>query len=271
MNIKHDDILTRALAASDVRIVDQANRTIEAYISTGDMDRHGTIIPPSAFKKTIKQFMLNPVVLASHDDGGYRVTHAPVIGKVLELTVEEKGVRARVQFATTTLAEEHWTLYRDGFMRGFSIGFRVVKRNRKPREDGTGEYEIFEEIELYEVSCVAIPSNKGALALRTLEDAIMRGVETLPREQREFGQRVVDWMRAADARAAALDERLAIAERELANAIEARRDTQQELDEVRSTLDAVIATTGSGPFIPAAPAPAPAPGAPGAAKARAIF
>jgi hypothetical protein len=72
-------------------------------------------------------------------------------------------------------------------------------------------------------------------------------------------------MRAADARDAALTERLALAERELANAIEANRDLSEEMNELRSTLDALLATTGSVPSIPAAKeAPAPT-------KARAIF
>jgi HK97 family phage prohead protease len=266
VTIKHDDILTRALAASDVRVIDQANRTITARIMTMEMDRHGTVIPPSSIRKTLKDYLKNPVVLASHDH--YGDANPPVVARVVGIEIKDDYAEATIQFATTPLADQYWTLYRDGFMRGFSIGFRVVKRSRKPREDGTGEYEVFEEIELFEVSCVAIPSNKGALALRAIEDAITRGVDSLPREQREFGQRVVEWMRAADARAEALAERLAITERELANSIEARRDTQQELDEVRSTLDALIATTGSGPFIPAAPA-AKAPAAP--TKARPIF
>lgn len=254
---EHSDILTRALAVSEVRVVDQANRTIEAYISTGDMDRHGTIIPPSAFRKTIKEYLRNPVLLASHDHWGSGA-HAPVIGSIVAISIDEKGVRATIKFAATPLAEEYWTLYRDGHMRGFSIGFRVVKRTRKPREDGTGEFEIYDEIELLEVSCAAIPSNKGALALRTLEDSITRGIATLPREQREFGERVVEWMRAADERSDALHARLAQTERELANALEALRDRGDELDDIRASLDALLTSTGA----PAGPANRTAPTAP---------
>lgn len=251
--IEHRDLETRDLVI-EARAVDQANRTITARFMSGEMDRHGTVIPPSSIRKTLKEFLRNPVVLAAHDDRGY--AHAPVIGRVLSIEVKDDAAEATIQFASTTAAEEYWTLYRDGFMRGFSIGFRVVKRARVPRADGTGEYERYDEIELLEISCVAIPSNKSALALRSIEDALTRDAAALPEGQRAFGARVVEWMRGADERADALRERLDLAERELANAVEANRDLSEEVCEMRSTLDALIATTGS------TPRPAPGWGAP---------
>ncbi|MBX3352101.1 MAG: HK97 family phage prohead protease [Phycisphaeraceae bacterium] len=242
------DIMTRALPF-ETRGVNTEQRTITAYASTGDMDRHGTVIPPKAFRKTLKQYMTNPVVVAGHNTWG-DASVPPVVARVTEASVDDKGLLVTIQFAQGDIAERWWALYRDGFMRGLSIGFRVMARSRKPREDGTGEYEVYDEVELLEISLVAVPSNRNSLTTKALEEAITRGVESMPREHREFGERVVEWMRAEGAQRETLTERVALLERELANAMERAGDLETRLDEARDTLDAML-THGS----PAQPAP----------------
>lgn len=148
-----------------VRGVDLAARTVTAYASTGVMDRHGTVIEPSAFKKAMKGYMANPVILASHShwwDNG----EPPVIGKVIDWSIDEKGLLVTVQFARGGVADLYWMRYAEGFMRAFSVGFRPTKIEKRQREDKSGEFVVFLEVELYEISAVAVPSNPEALCTK---------------------------------------------------------------------------------------------------------
>jgi len=72
-----------------------------------------------------------------------------------------------MKFATTALGEEYWQLYRDGHMRAFSIGFIPLKwvSDDQQRNRWGGPLRTYTEIELLEISAVAVPSNRSALAI----------------------------------------------------------------------------------------------------------
>ncbi|MBN2375720.1 MAG: HK97 family phage prohead protease [Sedimentisphaerales bacterium] len=144
----------------EVKSVDVEKRQITGLASTGALDRTGEIVLPSAFKKTLPEFMKNPVVLAAHLSelpGG----HSPVVGKVVKAWIDSKGLNITVEFAKTELGEEYWILYSQKTQRAFSIGFRVLQSHDDYIEGK--RVEIITEVELYEISCVAIPANQEAL------------------------------------------------------------------------------------------------------------
>ena len=66
------------------------NRTLDAIISTGQVDRDGEIIEPSAFKARIDTFMENPIVLWMHD------AMSPPIGKVTERRFRGEGYQGEL-------------------------------------------------------------------------------------------------------------------------------------------------------------------------------
>jgi hypothetical protein len=74
-----------------------------------------------------------------------------------------EGILSKMQFAKTQMAEEIFQLYKEGFMRAFSVGFI-------PKEwtDGDGEKvprRTYTKWELLEYSAVPVPANPDALAL----------------------------------------------------------------------------------------------------------
>jgi len=155
------------MTSIELRGVDAASRTITAYASTLSMDRHGTVIEPKAFKKALRGYMANPVVLGGHEHW-YSDGEPPVIGRVLKAEIDEKGLLVTIQFADDGKAALWWKRYSEGYMKALSIGFRGVATERRPREDGSGEYMVFTEVELLEVSCVAVPSNRDSLVTKAL-------------------------------------------------------------------------------------------------------
>jgi HK97 family phage prohead protease len=148
-------IFTKALASS----FDDVEHTLACTMSAEVVDRHGEIVDIDSMN--IDNFMLNPVVLQSHDYDKLAV------GKVLSITktVNEAGIKVMdcvIKFAVDEyeVAKTHWELYKGTYMSAFSIGFRV---GAVQTDQETGVTRLM-NCELLEISCVSVPANQLALA-----------------------------------------------------------------------------------------------------------
>lgn len=148
-------IFTKALASS----FDDVEHTLACTMSAEVVDRHGEIVDIDSMN--IDNFMLNPVVLQSHDYDKLAV------GKVLSITksVNEAGIKVMdcvIKFAVDEyeVAKTHWELYKGTYMSAFSIGFRV---GAVQVDQETGVTRLM-NCELLEISCVSVPANQLALA-----------------------------------------------------------------------------------------------------------
>ncbi len=151
----------KIFSAVSVKTVDIEKRQVRVLASTGDLDRHGDILPPEAFKKRLHMFKKNPVILACHKHNHSDGT-APVIGRADSIWIDKRGLWCVIEFAKTALAEQYWQLYRDGYMKAVSVGFQVIESHTE-NLDGKTIY-VYDEVELYEISAVAVPANREALA-----------------------------------------------------------------------------------------------------------
>jgi len=151
----------KELEIFSVKSVDVESRQITAIASTETLDRHNEIVSLGAFKKAIPGYMKNSVILACHQ---HRLSdgRSPVVGSAVKAWVEKKAFYIVVEFAKTDLGEEYWQLYSQNHQKAFSIGFRVIKSSYK-MIDGKNVM-VIEEIELIEISCVAVPANPDALS-----------------------------------------------------------------------------------------------------------
>lgn len=142
--------------------LDAEKRELTAIISTNDVDRDGEIVEPSAFKARIKTYMQNPVLLWSHD----RMN--PPIGRALNVDFKDDRMESRLQFrkeGESELADNVWSLFKQGMLSTFSIGFRVFKMEFDEGEDGKKpEPPRITEAELFETSAVSVPANPNAVA-----------------------------------------------------------------------------------------------------------
>lgn len=134
-----------------IKAVDDASYSLRAVFSTPDPDRHGEIVDQTW---VLKEYLLNPVVLFSHDH------NQPPVGRIKDLVVKSGRLEGVVEFAAEQyeFANTLWKLYRDGFMRAFSVGFSpedVVVENG---------VRVLKNNHLYEISTVSVPANAMALA-----------------------------------------------------------------------------------------------------------
>jgi len=158
-----DAPLLRKWSAGGAGIAAEAGVTAENaanemtfVISTDDVDRHGDVIVSEGW--ALDAYQRNPVFLWAHD------YLRPVIGKAVLVWKERHGLLARMEFAPTDFAQEVASLYRGGYQRGVSVGFKPIRYEER-RNEQTGAFQgiRFLEQELLEVSAVPVPANRSAL------------------------------------------------------------------------------------------------------------
>ena len=124
--------------------------------SNAEVDRHGDTVSLDGWR--LDEYRLNPVVLWAHD---YR---QPAIGVTEDVWNDGRALLARIQFAPTAFAKEVEGLYRQGYQRGVSVGFRPVRfEERRDLRSGAFLGIQFLEQELLEISAVPVPANSRAL------------------------------------------------------------------------------------------------------------
>ena len=128
---------------------------MEAVISTGRPDRDGDVVEPSGW--VLENFLRNPVVLWLHD-------LSKPVGRCVDLRRTPEGLVAVTEFAKTPLAEEIWALYRDGFLRAWSVSFLALEWEPLP----SGGRRFLKQ-ELLEYSAVSVPANPEALTTELIK------------------------------------------------------------------------------------------------------
>ena len=131
---------------------------IAGYASTygGDPDRHGDVILPGAFAKSLQRHKATgeqPVMLWAHMQeqpiGRWDVVHGDAKGLYVEGTLNLRTEKGRQAF-------EH---VKGGDVGGLSIGYVTPEGGRKYAGNGTFHLS---ELDLFEVSIVAVPANPAA-------------------------------------------------------------------------------------------------------------
>jgi len=147
-----------------VKDIDAQNpNLIYVVVSTDEVDRYGEIILPSAFRDSMASFIANPVVLGGHTHK-YTTGEPPVIGNIVTdgIKFEEHIVVMPLLFDEDELSQKWAGKYRRKVMRAFSVGFIGLEYERQ-EIDGRSVH-VWTKIELLEVSAVAVPANRTALA-----------------------------------------------------------------------------------------------------------
>jgi HK97 family phage prohead protease len=158
-------------------------KSIEILFVTGARDREGDVMLIGGIDTT--NHRKNPQVLYEHGksspwplgkaedrDGNYTV--------VLD---EDRGIgTAKVYLADTSEAEICYNLYKKGYLRAGSIGFRPLKVARIPAGNGYPEGHFIEKSELTEFSLCKIPINAECVLGKSLtadEEIFLEGIDNI--------------------------------------------------------------------------------------------
>ena len=139
--------------------IDEQNMRFEFVASAKTVDRDGDVILPDAFKTGFSAYKNNPVIPWAHD------IRFPPVAKASNFIWTEDIFGATATFGKTPFAMEVFSLYKDGVMNAFSVGFLSVAVDREPvlpKQTGV----TFTKVDLLEISSVVVPSNREALIQR---------------------------------------------------------------------------------------------------------
>lgn len=131
-----------------------------ASVFNGPADAYGDIIAPGAFQKSLdrhKSEKSSPLMLWSHDP-------SKPVGRWDRMTETRDGLEVRGHLnLNTSDGKDAWEHVKAGDISGLSIGFTV------PSGGGThsGRTRNISEIELHEVSLVAMPAQRFARITET--------------------------------------------------------------------------------------------------------
>jgi HK97 family phage prohead protease len=125
---------------------------IEAMASTPDVDRGNDVVKPTAFARTMPEFMQNPVMMFNHNA-------MATIGRILEYKIDENGLWVRGGILPTETGKEVAMLIRGDVVKSMSFRYSIVDWTQG--EEGAANE--LNEVDVYEIGPVSIPMNPAAL------------------------------------------------------------------------------------------------------------
>ena len=111
----------KAFVADHVKQDEEADRTLVATISTGELDRYNDRIDPQGWD--FAAYKQNPVVLFAHQYSALPVARA------LEIRTDGDRLVSRMKFTSQEEYPFGYTVYRlylGHYLRAFSVGFRPL-------------------------------------------------------------------------------------------------------------------------------------------------
>lgn len=145
--------------------IDAKTGDFAGYASVfGNVDSHGDVIPPGAFRETLSEWETRgrlPAMKLMHGTALNPFTGDDLpIGKWLEMREDGRGlfVKGKLSGLDTDHGRRIHGLMRDGILDGLSIGF---KTKRATKLTGPAKRQL-DAVALFEVSLVDDPSNDRA-------------------------------------------------------------------------------------------------------------
>jgi len=147
-----DTIFFQTKSFSEIKEIDW-EVMIEWFASTKDIDRYWDIVEPKAFKEAIEHYMkTNPIMLLQHNQD-------KPIGKFTEAKINSKWLK--VKWPITNDIDNVKQNVKDWVLKWFSIWFIVKAWKFETRNNV--EVRVITDLELLEISVVAVPANPFTL------------------------------------------------------------------------------------------------------------
>ncbi len=132
--------------------------TIVGIASKAIVDRDNELILGDAWK--LDNYRKNPVLMLAHD------LQSLPIGKCLWVKNAGGELRFKAKFASTPRGQEVYQLFLEGCLTSFSVGFKANPGGYVDNPTDAkykGIKRVYRDVELLEISCVAIPANNSAI------------------------------------------------------------------------------------------------------------
>lgn len=156
----------------EIKEIDMKGRTIEAIVSTSDLDDGGDIILPGAFARTLREDAKRVKMLWQHQG------HKP-IGKPLEMReLPQGGLFVKSYVSKIQQGEDFLTLAEEKIVDEFSIGYSVNE------SEDDGAIRKISDLKLWEFSPVTwgMNPNTSLLSIKSIEKVCPKEIERVLRD-----------------------------------------------------------------------------------------
>jgi len=157
---------------AEVKDFNDDTRSFTAIASTESQDRMGDILRANGWQ--LKNYMKNPIVL-----WGHRSDLLP-IGKAKKVWVEGDKLMFEPEFVSKEMnpfAEQVYQMYKNGFLKSFSVRFDPIEWNEIREKKGDMQYFVgydYLKQDLLEISAVNIPANPEAIKERNFQNMVLK-------------------------------------------------------------------------------------------------
>jgi len=166
---------------------------IEGFANTSDKDRVGDVVLPSAFAKSLPEYMENPILLYQHD-------WDKLIGNVIESKIIDnddegrKGLWVKAAVSNAKDVNDVRTKIQEGSLKTFSIGYNEIDSDWD-KETSTN---IIQDLELLEISIVTVPANPFAKFSTSEEDENKSSQTIVNKELLDFISEAVNSLKSGE-------------------------------------------------------------------------
>ena len=146
--------------------IDEKKGVVSFYFSDfNSVDIKGDRVDKKAFNRTLKNNSDQVLHLLNHNIYN-------IIGKPIEIGVDEKGAFMVSQMSQTQLGKDTLILYKEGVYNQHSFGFDIIKSHKD------GNVRVLTELKLYEASTVPFGANPNTPTISVKEiDRLLKSNE----------------------------------------------------------------------------------------------
>lgn len=156
----------------EIKEIDMTGRTIEAIVSTSDLDDGNDIILPGAFARTLREDAKRVKMLWQHQG------HKP-IGRPLEMReLPQGGLFVKSYVSKIQQGEDFLTLAEEKIVDEFSIGYSVNE------SEDDGKIRKISDLKLWEFSPVTwgMNPNTSLLSIKSIDKVCPKEIERVLRD-----------------------------------------------------------------------------------------
>lgn len=177
-------MIRKAYLSEDMSVYD-GERAVVAKICVPVVDRDGEVVVPQGCRS--EDFEKNPVVFYSHSYQIPALAGLPPVGKCVSLKRTADALIAKTVFAERPAnhpKDAEWlpdtllSLYQQGVLKGFSIGFLPIDARAATKGDkdiyGPNCKAVYSKWNMTEYSVAPIPCNQEAVAMAVSKGIITR-------------------------------------------------------------------------------------------------
>ncbi|MCK5160389.1 MAG: HK97 family phage prohead protease [Candidatus Aureabacteria bacterium] len=158
-------------------VVNEDDRIIQGYATTGSIDEDEQIISQKAVEDALKPYTEYPTIRADH--------RPPPVGKTIAGVMDKRGLNVKVQIGKNiTACDDAWNAIKQGLYTAFSVGGKILEVKKSFNKLAGKDIETVTKLKILEISLTDSPANRDCFfdVIKSAVKATHKGGATMPND-----------------------------------------------------------------------------------------